>query len=64
MVGAGMALFLPWRGCDGAVLIEDGRVRWAGRTGDSPTTTAATRRIDVRGDTILPGFIDCHVHMA
>lgn len=49
---------------DGAVLIEDGRVRWAGRAGEGPATTAETRRVDVRGDAILPGFIDCHVHMA
>lgn len=49
---------------DGAVLIEDGRVRWAGPAADCPGTPEGTRRIDVRGDTILPGFIDCHVHMA
>ncbi|MBL8176955.1 MAG: amidohydrolase [Bryobacterales bacterium] len=25
---------------------------------------AATRRIDAKGGTVIPGFIDCHVHMA
>ncbi|MFJ2957434.1 amidohydrolase family protein [Streptomyces sp. NPDC087270] len=48
---------------DGAVLVQDGLVRWAGPTGEC-SVPAGTRRIDVRGDAILPGFIDCHVHMA
>ncbi|MCX4774302.1 amidohydrolase family protein [Streptomyces sp. NBC_01260] len=49
---------------DGSLLIEDGRVRWAGPSADCPVPAEGTRRIDVRGGTILPGFIDCHVHMA
>ncbi|WP_028811878.1 metal-dependent hydrolase family protein [Streptomyces flavidovirens] len=52
---------------NGAVLIEEGLVRWAGPSGElsaHPALSAPARRIDVRGDTILPGFIDCHVHMA
>ncbi|MGX1883011.1 amidohydrolase family protein [Streptomyces sp. NPDC055287] len=51
---------------DGAVLIDDGLVRWAGPAGGLrlPALPAPARRIDVRGNTILPGFIDCHVHMA
>ncbi|MEV8309564.1 amidohydrolase family protein [Streptomyces flavidovirens] len=51
---------------DGAVLIEDGFIRWAGPSGELrlPALPAPARRIDVHGHTILPGFIDCHVHMA
>ncbi|MCX4678813.1 amidohydrolase family protein [Streptomyces sp. NBC_01433] len=49
---------------DGAVLVVDGTVQWAGPTAEHPALPDHTRRIDVRGDTILPGFIDCHVHMA
>ncbi|MEU6017990.1 amidohydrolase family protein [Streptomyces sp. NPDC047515] len=52
----------PVRG--GAVLIEDGLVRWVGRTPDRPELPEGARHIDVRGDAILPGFIDCHVHMS
>ncbi|WP_326687302.1 amidohydrolase family protein [Streptomyces sp. NBC_01795] len=48
---------------DGAVLIEEGTVRWAGPAGAHPRLSPGTRRVDVGGGTILPGFIDCHVHM-
>ncbi|MFE2092530.1 amidohydrolase family protein [Streptomyces sp. NPDC059460] len=48
----------------GAVLVEDGVVRWAGPDAEIPAELPqGTRRINVRGDAILPGFIDCHVHM-
>lgn len=51
---------------DGAVLIDDGLVRWVGPTARLrlPALPAPVRRVDVQGDAILPGFIDCHVHMA
>ncbi|GHB13533.1 metal-dependent hydrolase family protein, partial [Streptomyces chryseus] len=52
---------------DGAVLVEDGLVRWAGPSDEldaRPQAAGPVRRVDVRGRTILPGFIDCHVHMA
>ncbi|MEV0319734.1 amidohydrolase family protein [Streptomyces sp. NPDC050658] len=49
---------------DGAVLVVDGLVRWAGPSAAHPELPDGTRRVDVRGDAILPGFIDCHVHMA
>ncbi|MGC0420388.1 amidohydrolase family protein [Embleya sp. AB8] len=49
----------------GAVLLADGRVVWAGAGSDVPAELpVGTRRVDVRGRTILPGFIDCHVHVA
>ncbi|WP_171171966.1 amidohydrolase family protein [Streptomyces sp. I05A-00742] len=48
----------------GAVLVEDGYVQWAGPGDRLPELPEGTRRIDVAGDAILPGFIDCHVHMA
>lgn len=48
----------------GAVLVEAGLVRWAGPASDIPAELPyGTRRVDVRSDAILPGFIDCHVHM-
>lgn len=48
---------------DAAVLIEGGTIAWAGRAADAP------RRQDVvtidRGDeTLLPGFVDAHTHLA
>lgn len=51
---------------DGAVLIDEGLIRWAGPSRELrlPALPTPVRRIDVHGNTILPGFIDCHVHMA
>ncbi|MGW1148720.1 amidohydrolase family protein, partial [Streptomyces sp. NPDC002454] len=61
-------LLIDGRGGDpvqgGAVLVEDGLVRWAGPSSAQPPLPAGTREVDVRGNAILPGFIDCHVHMA
>jgi len=45
------------------VLIEDGRVRAAGRLADVPVPSAGVTEIDAGGGFILPGFIDTHVHM-
>ncbi|MGE2712580.1 amidohydrolase family protein [Mycolicibacterium litorale] len=47
---------------DAAVLIDDGRIHWAGTLSDAPTDDAV--RIDVGGNTICPGFFDCHVHFS
>lgn len=45
----------------GVVVIEDGRVVAAGPE-KSVTIPANAKRLDASGRTILPGFIDCHVH--
>jgi imidazolonepropionase-like amidohydrolase len=48
---------------DGAVVIQDGRIVAAGpRT--QVEIPSNTNTIDVRGGTILPGFINAHVHLA
>lgn len=47
---------------DAAVLIEDGRIRWAGAASEAPDTDA--ERVDLGGHTICPGFFDCHVHLS
>lgn len=46
---------------DGVVLIEDGYITAAGPSGRVAVPRDA-RTIDARGGTILPGFVDCHVH--
>jgi imidazolonepropionase-like amidohydrolase len=45
----------------GVVVIEDGRIIAAGSEKNVAIPSKA-RRIDATGHTILPGFIDCHVH--
>lgn len=46
-----------------AVLVEDGKITWAGVEEDLPPQDgAAPVRVDLAGNTICPGFFDCHVH--
>lgn len=45
----------------GVVLVENGKVIAAGSE-KSVTIPANAKRLDASGRTILPGFIDCHVH--
>ena len=45
---------------DAAVLIEDGRFAWVGRSSEAP---AADERVDAGGRAALPGWVDSHTHM-
>ena len=47
---------------DGAILILDGRIVWAGTRADLPAHEAAeTDRLD--GRWVTPGLVDCHTHL-
>ncbi|MFF2406967.1 amidohydrolase family protein [Streptomyces sp. NPDC058092] len=46
------------------VHVVDGRIAWAGRENDAPRAPGGAAVIDAQDGTILPGFIDCHVHLA
>ncbi|WP_439477616.1 imidazolonepropionase [Brevundimonas sp.] len=47
---------------DGALLIGDGRIVWAGARADLPAHTAVTTdRLD--GRWVTPGLVDCHTHL-
>jgi imidazolonepropionase-like amidohydrolase len=48
---------------DGAVVLDDRVVSWAGRAGELPASYAAWARTDYPGATIMPGLIDSHVHL-
>lgn len=49
---------------DGSVVIvEDGRISWAGTAGDAPGAGPADTLIDASGMSIMPGLIDSHVHL-
>jgi imidazolonepropionase-like amidohydrolase len=43
---------------DAAVVVDDDRIRWAGAAPETPDAV----RVDLGGNTICPGFFDCHVH--
>lgn len=45
-----------------AVVIEDGRITYAGPATQMPTVGAEATRIDAGGGTILPGLIEAHFH--
>ncbi len=47
---------------NGAILIEDGRITKIGLS-DSVEAPAEATVLDVRGKTIIPGFIDSHAHL-
>ena len=47
---------------DGALLVRDGRIVWAGARADLPAHEAVTTdRLD--GRWVTPGLIDCHTHL-
>ena len=49
---------------NGAVLIRNGRIEAVGAAADVRVPDGETvERVDARGGTILPGLIDCHVHL-
>ena len=48
---------------DGAVVLGDRTVVWAGTAGALPDDYAALPRTDYPGSTIMPGLIDSHVHL-
>jgi imidazolonepropionase-like amidohydrolase len=48
---------------DAALLIEGDTIRAIGREDDVPRPDGQMREIDARGGWILPGLIDCHVHL-
>ncbi len=51
----------PDRPVASAVVIEGDRIVWVGKNEDAPVTSA-TRRIDLRGHRVVPGFNDAHTH--
>ena len=47
----------------GALVLEDGRIVWAGQSGEVPERLRDNaERHDYGGSLILPGFVDAHVH--
>lgn len=49
---------------DGAALVRDGLVVWAGPRAQAPAPAESARRIDHPGATILPGLIETHAHLS
>src|SRR5687767_8906619 len=45
-----------------ALIIENGRITFAGPAAQAPAVPADAQRIDARGGTILPGLVEAHFH--
>ena len=46
----------------GALIITEGRITYAGPAAQAPEVPADAERIDARGGTILPGLVEAHYH--
>jgi imidazolonepropionase len=49
---------------DGYVLIRDGAIEAVGRMRDLPPQPGVVEEIDGRGQSAIPGLVDCHTHPA
>lgn len=49
---------------DGVVLVEDGRIRYAGPRVGAPAAEPGTRVIDAAGKIVMPGLVNTHCHAA
>jgi len=47
---------------DAVLILQDGRIAYAGPVAGAPTPPPEARRIDARGGTILPGLVEAHFH--
>ncbi|MEU0519439.1 hypothetical protein [Streptosporangium sp. NPDC006007] len=48
---------------DSSVHVTDGRIGWVGDASAEPRDVTVSQVIDGTGRTLLPGFIDSHVHL-
>lgn len=47
---------------DAAVVVQDGRIAYAGPARGAPEVPTDADRVDARGGTILPGLVEAHFH--
>jgi imidazolonepropionase-like amidohydrolase len=47
---------------NGTVIIENGRISYAGATVGAPDTPADAKKVDASGTTVMPGLVESHWH--
>jgi imidazolonepropionase-like amidohydrolase len=47
---------------DAALLVQDGRIAYAGPASRAPEIPRGARQIDARGGTLMPGLVEAHYH--
>jgi imidazolonepropionase-like amidohydrolase len=47
---------------DAALLVENGKIVYAGSAKDAPKVPSGTQKIDANGGTIMPGMVEAHFH--
>src|SRR5687767_8219796 len=47
---------------DAAVVLQDGKITYAGPTAGAPRVAPDAHRVDARGGTIMPGLVEAHYH--
>jgi imidazolonepropionase-like amidohydrolase len=47
---------------DGVVVVEEGRIAYAGPAAGAPRVSPEAKSIDARGGTIMPGLVEAHFH--
>src|SRR2546427_12396215 len=46
-----------------ALAVRDGRIAAIGRSADLRDSSSGFRRVDLGGRTVVPGFVDSHIHV-
>ncbi|MFM9379016.1 amidohydrolase family protein [Gordonia sp. VNK21] len=49
---------------DAVLVIEDDKITYAGAADGAPKAADGAVTVDVGGNTVTPGFFDCHVHLS
>lgn len=47
---------------DASVVVQDGKITYAGPSAGAPQTAREAQRIDANGGTIMPGLVEAHYH--
>lgn len=48
---------------NGAILIKNGRIAFAGPADEAPAHAGTVERVDLEGRWVTPGLVDCHTHI-